>query len=239
MDERWLVLETSGRGGRVGMAAGAQVVRSAALDPARRHNRDLAPTAAALLEAEGIRPAELTGVMVSVGPGSFTGLRVGVMSAKVLAYATGCRLVAVPTFHAIAGQSPAEASVVEVIADALQGLAYSQRFRRVGVEQWEPANELRIEPAADWASRLTPELWVSGPGVEVYDQFIPAAVSRVPDADRMPGLTAIYQAGLRQAPLTAAEVMRLEPLYLRPSSAEEKAARGQKSEIRSQKSEWH
>jgi tRNA threonylcarbamoyladenosine biosynthesis protein TsaB len=224
MDERWLVLETSGRGGRVGVAAGGRVVRSADLDPARRHNRDLAPTAAALLGAEGVKPAELTGVMVSVGPGSFTGLRVGVMSAKALAYATGCRLVAVPTFHAIAGQSPAGASVVEVISDALQGLVYSQRFRRVGVEQWDAADELRIEPAADWAGRLTAETWVSGPGVDVYDRVIPAAVPRV--AARVPGLAAVYRAGLRQAPLSAAEVMRLEPLYLRPSSAEEKAARG-------------
>ena len=66
MGERWLILETSGRGGRVGVAVGAQVVRSADLDPVRRHNRDLAPTAAALLEAEGIKPTELTGVMVSV-----------------------------------------------------------------------------------------------------------------------------------------------------------------------------
>jgi tRNA threonylcarbamoyladenosine biosynthesis protein TsaB len=225
MGERWLILETSGRGGRVGVAVGAQVVRSADLDPVRRHNRDLVPTAAALLEAEGIKPTELTGVMVSIGPGSFTGLRVGVMSAKALAYATGCRLMAVPTFHAIAGQSPAEVSVVEVISDALQGLVYAQRFRRVGIEQWDPADELRIEPVADWAGRLAADVWVSGPGVDLHDRAIPEAVTRVPAADRMPGMAAVYRAGLRQAPLSAAEVMRLEPLYLRPSSAEEKAER--------------
>ncbi len=226
MGERWLILETSGRGGRVGVAAGAQVVRSADLDPVRRHNRDLAPTAAALLEAERIKPADLTGVMVSVGPGSFTGLRVGVMSAKALAYATGCRLVAVPTFHTIAEQSPAEASVVEVISDALQGLVYAQRFRRVDVEHWEPADELRIEPASGWAGRLTADVWVSGPGVDLHDRAIPEAVPRVPAADRLPGLAAVYRAGLQRVPLNPAEVMRLEPLYLRPSSAEEKAARG-------------
>jgi tRNA threonylcarbamoyladenosine biosynthesis protein TsaB len=225
MGERWLVLETSGRGGRVGVAAGGRVVRAADLDPARRHNRDLAPTAAALLQAEGIRPAELTGVMVSVGPGSFTGLRVGVMSAKVLAYATGCRLVAVPTFHAIAGQAPAAAAVVDVISDALQGLVYAQRFRRIDAERWEPADELRIEPAAGWAARLTPDVWVSGPGVDVHDQVIPASAPRVPAADRVPGLEAVFRAGLRLTPLTPAEVVRLEPLYLRPSSAEEKAAK--------------
>ena len=225
MSERWLVLETSGRGGRVGLAADGRVVRSANLDPARRHNRELSPTVAALVDAEGIMPAELDGVMVSVGPGSYTGLRVGVMSAKALAYATGCRLVAVPTFHAVAEQTPAEAATADVISDALQGLVYAQRFRRLDSERWEPADELRVEPAAEWAGRLTPEVWVSGPGLDVHDRAIPEAVPRVPAADRVPGLEAVFRVGLRLAPLTAAEVMRLEPLYLRPSSAEEKAAR--------------
>jgi tRNA threonylcarbamoyladenosine biosynthesis protein TsaB len=225
MGERWLVLETSGRGGRVGVAAGGRVVRAADLDPARRHNRDLAPTVAGLLKAEGVRPADLAGVMVSVGPGSFTGLRVGVMSAKALAYATGCRLVAVPTFRAIAEQAPAEAAVVSVISDALQGLVYAQRFRRIDAEHWEPADELRIEPAAGWVKRLTADDWVSGPGVDVYDRAIPAAVPRVPSADRVPGAEGVFRVGSRLPPLTAQEVMRLEPLYLRPSSAEEKAAR--------------
>jgi tRNA threonylcarbamoyladenosine biosynthesis protein TsaB len=222
MGEPWLLLETSGRGGRVGLAVGGKLVRSADLDPARRHNRDLAPTAAGLLAAEGLGPKDLFGVMVSVGPGSYTGLRVGVMSAKALAYATGCRLVAVPTFHPIAEQSAADA--VDVIADALQGLVYAQRFRRDG-ERWEPADELRIEPAVEWAGRLTPEVWVTGPGVDVHDRLIPASSPRVSQESRMPGLGAVLRVGLRMAPLTTAEVMRLEPLYLRGSSAEEKAKR--------------
>src|SRR5690349_2476808 len=142
MSEPWLLIETSGRGGSVGLAVGGRVARSAALDPARRHNRDLAPTCGELLAAEGLRPADLHGVMVSHGPGSFTGLRVGLMSSKVLAYATGCRLVAVPTFHAVAEQAPAEAGVVDVIADALQGHVYVQRFRRADESHSEPAGGL-------------------------------------------------------------------------------------------------
>jgi tRNA threonylcarbamoyladenosine biosynthesis protein TsaB len=225
MSEPWLLLETSGRGGRVGVAVGGRVVRAADLDPARRHNRDLAPTAGGLLRAEGLAPRDLAGVVVSAGPGSYTGLRVGVMSAKALAYATGCRLVAVPTFHPIAEQAPDGADAVEVIADALQGLVYAQRFCRVA-DRWEPADPLRIEPVGDWVGRLSPGAWVSGPGVEGYDRHIPAEVRRVPAADRLPGLEALLRVGLRLAPLSSAEVMRLEPLYLRGSSAEEKAARG-------------
>src|SRR5438034_42231 len=83
------------------------------------------------------------------GPGSYTGLRVGLMSAKALAYATGCELRAVDTFAAIAHQSPAEAPSVWVIADALQGQVYRQRFTR-SADGWSAADELRIEPAEDW-----------------------------------------------------------------------------------------
>src|SRR5205814_7867727 len=118
---------TSGRGGGVGLAVGGAVAQEA-LDPARRHNRDLAPAADELLRAAGLAPKQLRGVMVSVGPGSYTGLRVVVMSAKALAYATGCRLVAVPTFAAIADRAPAEAETLWVIVDALQGQLYLQRF---------------------------------------------------------------------------------------------------------------
>jgi tRNA threonylcarbamoyladenosine biosynthesis protein TsaB len=227
MSEPWLLLETSGRGGRVGLARDEAVVRRADLDPARRHNRDLAPTAAALLEAEQLRPSELAGVMVSVGPGSYTGLRVGVMSAKMLAYATGCRLVAVPTLATVAEQTPADAAAVGVIADALQGQVYVQRFGRSGNE-WRALNELRIEPVGDWVRQLDAGTWVSGPGVAAYDAQIPTTCPRVPVADRLPGLDALFRVGRRLAPLTAEEVMRLEPLYLRGSSAEEKAARAAK-----------
>ena len=106
MNEPWLIIETSSRGGQIGLSIDGVIAHSAQLDPTRRNNRDLAPTTGALLQEAGILPKQLTGVMVSQGPGSFTGLRVGVMSAKMLAYATGCKLIAVPTFCAIAEQTP-------------------------------------------------------------------------------------------------------------------------------------
>ena len=114
MSECWLIIETSSRGGQIGLAVDGVVAHHAQLDPTRRNNRDLAPTTGSLLQAGGFTPKQLAGVMVSQGPGSFTGLRVGVMSAKVLAYATGCKLVAVPTFWAIAAQTPAHFDQVEI-----------------------------------------------------------------------------------------------------------------------------
>jgi tRNA threonylcarbamoyladenosine biosynthesis protein TsaB len=224
MAENWLLLETSGRVGKVGLARGAGVVRSAELDAGRRHARDLTAVVAGMLDAESLRPAALTGVMVGTGPGSYTGLRVGVMSAKALAYATGCRLVAVPTFAAVALQAPPEAGTVWVIADALQGQIYLQRFARpAGGGLPSPVDELRIAPADEWLNRAGPDVWLTGPGVKVYADRIPPDCRLVAEADREPRVESLFRAGQGLPPATREELFALEPLYLRGSSAEEKA----------------
>lgn len=222
MSECWLLIETSGRAGKLGVARGGAVTRTAALDETRRHARDLALTADRLLTAEGVAPRDLAGVMVSVGPGGYTGLRVGVMSAKALAYATGCRLVAVPTFAAIAEQAPAEAEELTVVADALQGMIYIQSFHR-SETGWAATDDLRIDRADAWLPRTPDDVWLSGPGVRVYPNLIPQAAKLVSEADRDPRMESVWLAGRRQPPVAREELFRLEPLYLRGSSAEEKA----------------
>src|SRR5262245_8574874 len=94
---RLLILETSGRRGLVAVALGGAVREARRLDDARRNAvaRDLAPTVAELLRGQGWKAVDLDAVLVSVGPGSYTGLRVGIMSAKALAYATRCGLVGI------------------------------------------------------------------------------------------------------------------------------------------------
>jgi tRNA threonylcarbamoyladenosine biosynthesis protein TsaB len=203
----------------VGLARGGRVVRSAALDESRRHARDLAATIDAVLRPESLGPKDLFGVMVGIGPGSYTGLRVGVVSAKVLVYATGCRLVAVPTFRAIAERIPMEFAAADVIGDALQGQVYAQRFIRTDAG-WAPVDDLRIEPVSMWLSR-SPAV-VTGPGIAVHDGVIPNAVVRVPAEVREPTVEAVFTAGRRIEPLSKGDLFRLEPLYLRGSSAEEK-----------------
>ena len=73
------------------------------------------------LREAGLRAADLDGIAVSEGPGSFTGLRVGVSFAKAVAYATGARLVGVPTLPAIARALETPSDVVGVCLDARRG----------------------------------------------------------------------------------------------------------------------
>jgi tRNA threonylcarbamoyladenosine biosynthesis protein TsaB len=222
MSENWLILETSGRVARVGLARGGELVRAADLDTPRRHAREMVPTVEAMLKAETLRPGDLTGIMVSRGPGSYTGLRVGLATAKALVYATGCQLRAVDTFAAIAQQAPAEAQHVWVATDALQKHIYIQRFDRTPAG-WVPFQELSIGPVDEWLNWLPKGVFVSGPGVAVYPDNIPQWCELVVEADREPRVESVLGVGLRLPSLTKAELFALEPLYLRGSSAEEKA----------------
>jgi tRNA threonylcarbamoyladenosine biosynthesis protein TsaB len=219
---RLLILETSHQPGVVALAAGERILSERRLDEARRHARDLAPATAALLAEQGWRAQDLEGVVVSLGPGSYTGLRVGIMSATTLAYATGCRLLGVETFAAIARQAPDAAEVVDVIADAQQDKVYVQRFRRT--EGWRALTPLGISPFTDWLATLSPDVWVTGPGLAKHRQRLPATV-QVSAEDWHPLASSLLSLGLeRWRRGERDDPFAVEPLYLRPSSAEEKWA---------------
>lgn len=206
MGETWLLIETSGRVGRVGLARDGAVIRARELGETRRMARDLAPTVGELLREEALAPAAIHGVMASIGPGSYTGLRVGIATAKTFAYATGCKLIAAPTFAAIAIQSAERDALV--VADALQGLIYRQRY-----SDGRAADELRIEPAAE----------MNAAGAAIVGPWVkPGEPGHIPE----PALECLLHAGLTLSPLDRDAMFALEPLYLRGSSAEEKAERG-------------
>jgi tRNA threonylcarbamoyladenosine biosynthesis protein TsaB len=225
MSESWLVLETSGRAAKIGLARGGAVRHAVTLDDTRRHARDLTSTVDGMLKAESITPRELTGVMVGLGPGSYTGLRVGLISAKALAFATGCKFVGVETFAAIAEQAPPEAQTLWVIADALQGHVYLQRFTRTE-GKWQAVDQLRIERAGGCLNGAKAGTWITGPGVKVYAGNIPHDCPLVPEADREARIESVFAVGLRTKPLSREAMFTQEPLYLRGSSAEEKLAGG-------------
>jgi tRNA threonylcarbamoyladenosine biosynthesis protein TsaB len=223
-EPRLLILETTGRVGLVALAEGGQLLGVRRLDETRRHARDLAPAVQELLASVSWRPRDLHGVIVSRGPGSYTGLRVGIMSAKALAYATGCAVVAIDTFAAIAQQVPPEILRLDVLADAQQDKVYVQSFGRTSSEEiLAPSGPLTIESFAHWLARREAGAWVSGPGLRGQESRI-AQDEWVVAADRWDlGVESLLRLGLaRFEKGEQDDFWSLEPLYLRPSSAEEK-----------------
>jgi tRNA threonylcarbamoyladenosine biosynthesis protein TsaB len=217
MADRFLIIDTAHRQGLVALAQGERVLAQRHLEESRRHARDLVPAARELLRVHDCTARNLTGVIVSLGPGSYTGLRVGLISAKTLAYATGCALLGVDTFEACARQAPAEAKVVDVLADAQQGKIYVRRFIQ------GEGGTLEIKPWSSWLENLPPESWATGPGLEIFSEKLPGNVRQTSRAYWLPRPEPLltlgrerFRRGEKDDPFT------LEPLYLRPSAAEEK-----------------
>jgi len=223
MQPKLLIIETSDKPGLVALAEGERLLGERRLDEARQHARDLAPAVAALLAQETWRARDLDGVLVSRGPGSYTGLRVGVMSSKTLAYVLGCRLLAIETFPAIARQAPAEANLVDVIADAQQNKIYVQRFQRHSDgASWKKYSDLIILPFAKWSAELPHDIWVSGPGLAQFAAHLPPGRRIVPEADWRARADSLLALGLeRWRSGESDDPFHVEPLYLRRSSAEE------------------
>src|SRR5512138_2053042 len=99
---RILALETSGQTGSVALGTPAGVVAAERLPVDVRHAGELMPAVQRLLARQAWLADSLTDVFISIGPGSFTGLRIAVSVARTLAWSVGVRIVAVPTMHALA-----------------------------------------------------------------------------------------------------------------------------------------
>ncbi len=99
---KFLAIDTSGSS-LIAVACADGVVRSRIVDAGKSgHSSLLTPAISEVLEDVGITPAELDFVAAVMGPGSFTGIRIGASTASAIAYATGCRRISVTSFELIA-----------------------------------------------------------------------------------------------------------------------------------------
>ena len=103
---RILALETSSSSGSIAVMEDDRVLGESAFDPGQRTAQSFAPAVRRQLEAVDWLPRDIQLVAVALGPGSFTGLRIGVTAAKTLAYAVGAEVIGANTLKVIAWQTP-------------------------------------------------------------------------------------------------------------------------------------
>jgi len=222
MEPRFLTIETSGRVGQIALAEGEVLRGVRQLDEARRHARDLAPAVAALLDQQGWKPADVQAVIVSLGPGSYTGLRVGLISAQTFAYATGCAVLGVPTFAAIARQADPAATKAAVLADAQQGKVYVQFFASSGMERLA-TSAVSIQPFDAFLTQCPDDVWLTGPAMELHSKGLAKNRHIVAAEAWHPRIASVLALGLaRWQRGERDDLWKLEPEYGRPSAAEEK-----------------
>ena len=224
MPLRVVVIETAGTNGAVAVADAQQLLASRDLTAARRHARDLAPALEEMLAERDWRPSSIDLVLVDIGPGSYTGLRVGITTAKTLAYATGAAVLGVDGMSVLAENAPPRELDIAVAVDAQQNRLYVARFRRESdADPPELVEPTRIVPAGAWIGSLPSSTFVTGPGVDRIESSLPAERYAADRSLRRPNAEALFRVGMRSYRTGRRDdPWTLEPSYLRASSAEEK-----------------
>ncbi len=219
-----LAVETSGLEASVALANGDELLAEEVLDTAGRRNaRLLIPAVQTILRSHTVRPDEIDAVAVSIGPGSFTGLRVGVVFAKTFAWVSQARLLAVDTLQGLAQRVATAAEEITVISDAQRGDVFINSYR--GGVVAKPLGSVRLESLDAVLDGLqqNPSQLLTGPGVSRFSDQIPEAVKRADQDQLMPLASALLPAARQlMAEQLWSDPDTLEPVYLRRSYAEEK-----------------
>ena len=214
---RVLAVETSTLAGGVALLDGERVVGEYLLDVRITHSERLLPAIDRLLGDAGWTPTQLEGFAVAVGPGSFTGLRIGISTVKGLGFALGLAIAPVPTLDAFAASLPFAALPVCPVLHARRGELYTSLYRWDGERMRREWEYLAMSPAA-LAARLTEPVVLVG---DAADHVVSPFARRAPAHRQRPSPAAVGVLGM--ARLLAGEGVSpadLVPLYLRPSEAE-------------------
>jgi len=225
---RILAIESSGRDGSLaaleaadaGQASdgAARVVSEVAITGPERTAQMLAPRLREMLEAIGWEAKSIQLVCVAVGPGSFTGLRIGVTTAKTFAYAVGADVVGVDTLAVIASQAPKAEPPVWVVMDAQRGELFAAKFFEGRMEAAP-----RILTQQEWKRLLASGDHVGGPGLKRLSVELPDGVSILDKSSWQPMAAAVGQLGWREYSAGRKDdLWTMVPLYYRLSAAEEK-----------------
>jgi tRNA threonylcarbamoyladenosine biosynthesis protein TsaB len=199
------------------------VMAETAVDCGRRHAERLLDTVDWVLNEASLTLADVDALAVSVGPGSFTGVRVGVSAFKGLALGRGLPLMAVPTLDAMARLASQANGLVCVMLDGKMREVFGAVYRFDSGERTK-LTEDRVGPVEDFFGELSGEALFMGDGAALYRERIAEGLSGARFAS---GLTNyprgaavaeearyLFEAG---APADASVV---SPVYLRKSQAE-------------------
>ncbi|TET46653.1 tRNA (adenosine(37)-N6)-threonylcarbamoyltransferase complex dimerization subunit type 1 TsaB [candidate division TA06 bacterium] len=230
MNRLILGIETSSDFGGVALADEGGVVAEELTRRRLNHSEELVKLISSALK--GLRSGldDLQGVAVSIGPGSFTGLRVGLAAAKGLCLSKGLPLLGIPSLDALASMCPESSLPVHAIIDAKRGEVYWSSYRYESGMQTRTGEYIAVTPQG-LVERISEETMLIGSGVDVYRDFIvenrKGLAKFVTPNPQSPLPSVIAVLGLQRLKANQIEeIESLEPIYIRPSDAEIKEKNG-------------
>ena len=224
MPPRLLTIQTASPAGSVALTEGELLLAEMNLDVRRTPTEWLLPGIEKMLAETGLNQGQLDAIGVVRGPGSFTGLRVGLATAKGLSLALNRPLLGVSSLQCLAMQLPYADCPICVMLDARKQEVYTASYN------WEsgsphPAGRERVMKPASLLPELDGEVLFVGNGALVYRSLIVRALAGrahfAPAFLNLPRASAAAALALREWEAgRTSSADELSPVYLRPSEAE-------------------
>lgn len=218
-----IAIETTSRQGEAALVEAGRVVAQGTFAAGVRHAAGLLPLIDGLCRGRGWSPRKIDEIYVSIGPGGFTGTRIGVTFAKTFAFATGARIVPVPTSRVLVENAPAEARHALIVVDARRGKVWTERFTRTD-GPWQTAGEGQLTTLAEALARAPRPVWLVGEGTAYHaDAIDPRDALIHVCSDAQPKASVVATLGWAMARGEQfADPFALVPTYVRRPEAEEK-----------------
>jgi len=208
-----LAMETSGYVLTVALSSKGHCIELI-IDNGFNHARSLMPAITSVFGQSEIEPRDLDIVACSAGPGFFTGLRIGMATAKGIARGAACHLKAVPTLDLLAAGREDWPGIVVPIIDARKKRVYTAAFRngrRIRNDQ-DIALDKFLDPLTKESAILA-----TGPNAEIADGYDRVTIDRLGNYGRG---AAMVEAARNAYERDGPDSLDIGPIYLRPSEAE-------------------
>jgi len=229
-----LAIETSGRTGSVGIALGEQMLSEARFSGPMRHSAEIFPAVQKLLVRFSRKPKEIEHIYISVGPGSFTGLRIAVALAKTMHLANAAKIIAVDTLDVIAANATdyikeekvKDVTKIATILDAKRGQFFIAAYKNEQ-GQWKKTMPDCLMTAGQFIENCgckSQPMWLLGEGLVFYkDKFKADGIRFLNERYWTPRAEKVHSLGWQKALAGQfADPLTLQPSYLRKPDIREK-----------------
>lgn len=215
---------------------GMKVVAEITINLQSTHSERLMPSIHNLLQEASRKIHDLQGIALSLGPGSFTGLRIGVSTVKGLAYALKVPVVGVSTLEALAGNVPYHSAVICPLLDARKKEVYAAFFQGGEDGTIRRKSEDWVLSPEDLCRRVSERTLFLGNGTEAYGEVLRknlgSRASFAPPELSLPRALSVARLSLPKFKTAQTlDLFSFTPIYIRRSEAEiHREAQGEKSE---------
>jgi tRNA threonylcarbamoyladenosine biosynthesis protein TsaB len=229
-----LAIDTAGETGSVALIENEQLLGEYIFSGARTYSEKLLSMIDRLLADHGCPVQNINLVAVSSGPGSFTGLRVGISTAQGIALAEGKNLMAVPTLEVIAYQACGHREQICPMIDVRGQEIYTALFQLEGSGELKRITDETVTKTENWLASIKEKTVFLGNGACRYAHQITsilgvAAIVLPPYAGISKASTVARLARQRYLHHARNDLYNIAPVYVRPPDAERSADSGKES----------